>query len=84
MRMYNQLPGLYQLAYWSSQGQRLPDLLKAAQQPQSNPTPQTRPLATTQTPVPPNPGGRPDITTREGRKALQDQFEAQGGRDFRW
>jgi len=84
MRMYNQLPGLYQLAYWSSQGQRLPDLLKAAQTQSTNPAPQTRPLTTTQTSVPPTSQARPDITTREGRKAIQDQMEQRGIRDIRW
>jgi hypothetical protein len=85
MRMYNQLPGLYQLAYWTSQGQRLPDLLKAAQtQPQSNQAPQTRPLTQPQTPVPPTVQSNFDISTKEGRKAIQDRMEQHGIQNLRW
>jgi len=85
IRMYNQLPGLYELAYWTSQGQRLPDLLKAAQtQQQPNPAPQTRPLSQPQTSVPPASQARLDLTTRDGRKAIQERMEQGGIQDLRW
>jgi hypothetical protein len=84
MRMYNQLPELYRLAYWTSQGRRLPDLLKAAQQPQPTQAPQARPLTQPQTSVPPAPAPRADLTTPQGRKALQAQLESQGIDKFTW
>ena len=83
-QMFSQLPGLYKLAYWASQGRRLPELLKAAQQPPATPPPPARPLTRPATAAPPVPTAAPDIRTPEGRKALIAQLEASGVATQKW
>jgi hypothetical protein len=87
VRLSSQLPELYKVAYWSSQGLKTPDLIAAARaqaQPVAAPTPQRTPMQGTSTLAPAPPSAAPTVSTSEGRKALIAQFEANGGLDLKF
>ena len=81
-----QLPELYRIAYLSSQGRRVPELIQSAQenktQVQPRPTVQSTQLApppTTGTPV-----AQPGLDTTAGRKALIEKMEQGGISNLKW
>jgi cell division septation protein DedD len=78
-RFHHQLPGLYKLAYLTSQGQQLPELLKA----QATQTTQTtqQPVRTTvqsTTPSPASSTAQPSFKTIEGIKSVIKDMEGKG------
>lgn len=80
-----QLTELYRLAYWTAQGRRLPELLKAQQQP-SQPAAAVRPTAQPSS-IPPSStpsGSAPDMSTSEGRKAIMKDMESRGIDKMAW
>lgn len=75
------LSGLYKVAYRISQGLRLPEILKQqAPLAASQPIRQTT-AAQTLTPTSANESA-PNLYTKEGRKTIQNRFEAQGFADM--
>lgn len=74
------LAGLLKVAYRISQGLRVPEIVKANQQQSSQPVRQT----TTGQTLPPATQNEaaPSLLTKEGRKAIQSRFEAQGFADM--
>lgn len=86
VRLSNQLPELYKLTYWASQGLKTPDLIKAAQA-QAAAAPPQAPVRTPMqgsTLAPESRGAAPTVSTTEGRKAIIEQFEKSGGLNFRF
>lgn len=86
VRLSGQLPELYKVAYWSSQGLRTPDLIAAARaqvQPAAPQTPVRTPMQST-TLAPESGGPAPTVSTTEGRKAIIAAFERNGGLDFKF
>lgn len=76
-RFHNRLPELYKIAYWTAQGRRMPELLRA--QPPAAPTQPARPTTSPSTLTPPSaPATQPDMSTAEGRKAIIAAAEARG------
>jgi hypothetical protein len=87
--MHNQLPELYRIAYFVSQGQRVPDLIKQATQATAlaaQPTQPTRPSTMTPSAMtPPNVSNQPtDLSTREGRQQYIKQFKDSGGESWKF
>jgi len=80
----NNLPGLYRLAYFASQGRRVPELVKNAAVPTSAPQPQTRTTVPAATMTPPPPAAAPDLRTPEGRQAIIREAEAKGIADIKF
>ena len=74
VRYAPRLAGLYKLAYLTSQGMRLPELLEA-NRPQQSAQPQVRTSTPASTPAPPSSAPPPDLRTSEGRKAIIEAFE---------
>jgi len=81
-----QLPELYRIAYLSSQGRKVPELIQSVRSapPPVQPRPtvhsaQVPPPATTGVPV-----TQPSLDNKEGRKALIEQMEGKGVRDLKW
>lgn len=80
-----QLPELYKVAYLAVQGRKVPELVRStAVQPQT----QTRPTVHS-SPLPAAPTSGvvttvPDLTSKEGRKALIDQAERSGIQNLKW
>jgi hypothetical protein len=90
-RLHGQLPELYRVAYWASQGLRTPDLVKAAQTQAAQAAaavqaqqPVRSPMQSSTLAPPTGGGARPTVSTSEGRKALIAQFEAGGGMDVKF
>lgn len=81
-----QLPELYKVAYFSSQGRRVPELLQTART--ETPPVQPRPTVhSTQVPPPVTPStpvSQPSLNDSGGRKALISQMEAQGISNLKW
>lgn len=82
----SQLPELYKVAYFASQGRRVPELIQSvrAEAPPVQPRPTVHsspvpPPATSGTPV-----AQPSLDTKEGRKALIERMEGKGVMDLRW
>ena len=72
----HQLPEFYRLAYYATQGRRLPELLKANNGQPSQPT---RPTVQPSTMAPPSsPAVQPDMGTPEGRKAIIERGRTLG------
>jgi len=74
IRYAPRLAGLYKLAYRTSQGMRLPELLEANRS-QSSAQPQVRTSTPSSTPAPPSPAPTPSLNTKEGRRAIIEAFE---------
>lgn len=73
-----QLRELYKVAYFTTQGRRMPELVRNT--PPPTPT-QPRPAMVASSvppPATPNSGIRPDLSTSEGRKAIIEQQKALG------
>lgn len=90
-RGHAQLPELYRLAYYASQGRRVPDLIKQATQAAAQAAPQStqpvRPTLGQSTVTPSNPqvgAVAPDLSTSAGRKAIFEQFAASGGNNLKF
>lgn len=90
-RGHAQLPELYRLAYYASQGRRVPDLIKQATQAAAQAAPQStqpvRPTLGQSTVTPANPqvgSTAPDLSTSAGRKAIFEQFAAAGGNNLKF
>lgn len=80
------LPELYRVAYWASQGNRVPELIQSVRaestQIQARPTVHSTPVsapAVTGVPV-----VAPSLDTKEGRQELIRQAEARGIGTFKW
>jgi hypothetical protein len=86
-RMARQLPEFYRLAYLSALGSKVPELVMSQQNGNQNNININQPIRTTtpvSTPAPPLAGPAPDLTTREGRKAIIAAAEAKGMNDVKW
>lgn len=86
IRLANQLPELYSLAYYAAQGLKTPDLIRAAQAAQAAQAPQA-PVRTPMqgsTLAPETHASRPSLSNHEGRKAIIEQFERTNGMDFKF
>ncbi len=80
-RFVASLPEMYQVAYLSSQGLKVPELLRSATSSTANApgaTPQPRPTLTNSTPAPPQAAAGVDLSTAEGRKAYIDAAVRRG------
>jgi hypothetical protein len=82
----NQLPELYRIAYLSSQGRKVPELLQSVRSDTS--TTQSRPTVhSTQVSPPPVTGvpqAQPSLDSKEGRAAIIKQMEDRGIGNQRW
>lgn len=72
----SRLPGYYRLAYRVSQGIKLPDIIKAQTAPKPNTPASVRTSTPATTPALTEPAPTPNLSTREGRKAIIEQFES--------
>jgi hypothetical protein len=83
-RFHSRLPGLYKIAYLTSQGTQLPDLLKANVTAQPKiPLAAPRPTMTPGTPSPATQTARPNMKTIEGIRAIIADAESRGAKlDF--
>ena len=86
-RFHSRLPGLYKIAYFTSKGTQLPEILRAnATQvtPNLNSQPQNiRPTAQPSTPAPPQRTAPPSLRTIEGIRATIADAESRGAKlDF--
>jgi hypothetical protein len=82
----NQLPELYKVAYYSSQGRRVPELLQSARA-EAPPIPPRPTVHSTSLTPPPNSGApqvQPGMDTKDGRQALIKQMEDRGIGNQRW
>lgn len=81
-----QLTELYRMAYFASQGQRLPEIVQASQR--ANETVTARPTLQSTPMTPPavtgQPVVKPSLDTKDGRKAIIEAMESQGIADKRW
>ena len=79
-RFSPRLPGLYKIAYETSLGSQLPELLKANQTaaPEPKPVPVTMTPTTTAPAPSSSPAVAPSMATREGRKAIIEAAERSG------
>lgn len=86
VRLSSQLPELYKLSYWASQGLKTPDLIaqaRAQAAPAAAPTPVRTPMQST-TLAPVAPSAAPTVSTSEGRKAIIAAFEQGGGLNLKF
>jgi hypothetical protein len=84
VRFHGELPQLYKIAYLTSQGSKVPELIRAAQQAaQTQAQQQARPTQTPSAIAPPT-GAKPDWRTSDGRKAIIKNFEDQGLGDVKF
>lgn len=72
----SRLPGYYRLAYRVSQGIRLPEIIKAQTAPKPNTPAPVRTSTPATTPALTEPATAPNLSTKEGRKAIIEQFES--------
>lgn len=84
-----QLPELYRVAYFATRGMTVPEIVQNAQTPTpvvSVPRPTVH--STASAPPPASASTRPAVNmsleSRDGRKSIIEQFEAQGGMDRKW
>lgn len=78
-----QLPEFYKMAYYASQGARVPEIVRASTNRTAEPV---RPTVSS-SPIPPSTSGNrvvtPSLNTSEGRKAIIEQQERAGVQDLR-
>jgi hypothetical protein len=86
IRLANQLPELYQLAYYAAQGMKTPDLIQAARaaQPAAPQPPARTPMQGSTLAPDLSPAAPPTVATTEGRKAIIEQFERGGGLNLKF
>ena len=82
----NQLPELYRIAYLSSQGRRVPELLQSARNEPApvQPRPTIHSTQVSQPAVTGVPVSTPSLDTKEGRQAIIQQMESRGIANQRW
>jgi hypothetical protein len=81
-----QLPELYRVAYLTSQGRRVPELLQSAHAQAASAIPRPT-VQSTQLAPPPTTGvpvAKPDLNNSAGRKAIIEQMESGGVMNLKW